>query len=104
MIRHPVDELEIQVSDDGNIYLAIQCDGLGKQFRLQIAAPEGSPTNELRSRLAVLRFIRAKYGHDVAMKFAGHGDLLPDCWLALVHPDGSINRDKVIEEVQCMTR
>jgi len=103
VIRHPVDELEIQVSDDGNIYLAIQCDGLGKQFRLQIAAPEGPPTDELKAREAVLRFVKAKYGYSLLMRFAEHCDLLPGCWLALVHSDGSVNRDKVIEEVICMT-
>lgn len=102
MIRHPVDELEIQVSDDGNIYLAIQCDGLGKQWRLQIAAPEGPPTSVLKSRLAVLRFVRAKYGQDMAVEFARDRDLHPDSWRVLVHSDGSVNRDKVIEEVLCM--
>ena len=99
MIRHPVDELEIQVGDDGSIYLAIQCDGLGKQWRLQIAAPEEPPTSVLKARTAVLRFVKAKYGGDMAAEFARDRDLYPDSWRVLTHSDGSVNRDKVIEQV-----
>lgn len=104
MIRHSVDELEIQVSDDGGIHLIIWCGALeGGEFSLQLTAPEGPPTSILKSRLAVLRFIGAKYGHDMAMEFAQDRDLHPDSWLALAHSDGSINRSKIIEEVTCMT-